>query len=162
MNIQTVFAVIAIIAAYAWIRYRQQKAEQAEQERAIFDSARLQGEIYALYRSAQELERLDRLIIDLRLCKPDELHRAFNISWSSSDGEQNLDFMASGSDANTESLMQLATSQRETVNEEIMQRICDIYSRAQEYAFFTEYNRERNAENCAENGDRGSAYASEG
>lgn len=155
--------VIALIVAFIVIReWRLKHAETGTaDETPLFDSARLQREISALYHASQELESVDRMILDLRLCKPSELHKAFRISWSSCDGNQSLDFMAAGDDATTAGMMKLASERREAVNADILERITDLYSRAQELSVYTAYNRERNAENCAENDDRGSAYASE-
>lgn len=144
MNIQTICAVMGIILFYAVMKHRQQKTEQAEQERAIFDSAKLQGEISALYRASQELEQLDEMIIDLRLCKPDELHKAFRINWQGSTGkERSLDFMSTGSNSNTAHMIQLAEDQRAEINADIQARIADLYARAQECSFFDAYHAQK-------------------
>lgn len=153
MNIQTVFAVLAIIAAYAWIKHRQRQAEQAEQEQAAFDSARLQGEISALYRASQELEQLDEMIIDLRLCKPDELHKAFRIEWQGSTKAHSLDFMSTGANTNTAHMIALAEDQREQVNADIQARIADLYARAQERRFFDAYHAQK-LERSYQNGEQ--------
>jgi hypothetical protein len=146
MMIRTIIACFVILAAYTAIRQRQHERESEETEEAprLFDSARLQGEIYALYRSAQELEKLDQLIIDLRLCKPDELHKAFRIQWQGSTGqERELDFMSTGDNANTAHMIELAEDQREKLNSEIQERIADLYARAQELDFLTDYAEEK-------------------
>lgn len=142
MNMQTVCAVIAIICAYAIIRHRQRRA--AEQQQAFFDSARLQSEVNELHRCMNELEQLDAMIIDLRLCKPDELHKAFRVEWQGSTGQRHaLDFMSTGANGNTRHMIELAESQRAELNEEIQARIFDLYTRAQSMDFYSCYDAER-------------------
>lgn len=161
MNIQTVFAVVAIIAVYCWIRYRQRHAQQ-EQEQAFFDSARLQGEVNALHRCMQELEQLDEMLIDLRLCKPDELHKAFRIQWQGSTGKEHaLDFMSTGANGNTLHMIELAECQRAELNAEIQERIADLYARAQSMDFYSSYDDERSERsyiNGEQNGTAGECY----
>lgn len=143
MNIQTVIACIVIIAVYLWIKHKRQQAEQ-EPEQTFFDSARLQNEVNALHRCMQELEQLDAMLIDLRLCKPDELHKAFRVQWQGSTGKEHaLDFMSTGANGNTRHMIELAESQRDELNEEIQARIVDLYTRAQCMEFYSGYDAER-------------------
>ena len=151
MNGNTVIALLVIAAVIALRElYRKYQAAKEDEQTELFDSARLQGEIYALYHAAQELERLDTMLIDLRLCKPSELHRNFRISWDSATGSHDLDFMSDGQNANTANLIAIATDQREAVNEDIQQRIIDIYSKAQSLDFMTVYSSERSAQSSAQ------------
>ena len=136
MNAQTIIAVLALIALCVWIDYR--KRHRQEPEQPFFDSARLQSEIAALYHASQELETLDSMIIDLRLCKPDELHRAFRIQWQGSTKEHSFDFMSTGANSNTAHMIELAEDQREQLNADIQSRIIDLYARAQEMEFYTQ------------------------
>lgn len=150
MNLQTVVAVVAIIAAYLYFRHKQKQADTDDQSAELFDSARLQREIMELARCAKELEQLDNMLIDLRLCRPDELHRNFRVQWCSSTGDHALDFMSDGQNANTANLIAIATDQREAVNEQIQQRIIDLYEKAQSLDFYSEYNAERHAQSSAQ------------
>lgn len=142
MNTQTIIAVLALIALCIWIDYRKRhRAEEPEQ--VFFDSARLQNEIAALYRASQELETLDSMIIDLRLCKPEELHRAFRVQWQGSTKEHSFDFMSTGANTNTAHMIQLAEDQRAEINADIQARIADLYARAQECRFFDAYHAQK-------------------
>lgn len=150
MNIQTVVVVVVIIAAML-IREHRRKQSEADDEQRLFDSARLQGEIESLYHAAQQLQQLDQMIIDLRLCKPDELHKAFRIEWQGSTKSHSFDFFSTGANTNTAHLIELAEDQREEVNAEIQERIIDLYSRAQEFDFMESYSRERSEQNGEQN-----------
>ena len=135
----------------------QRRAEQEEQETRLFDSAKLQNEIFALYRDSQELERLDSMIVDIRLCKPDELHKAFRIQWEGSTGTKSIDFMTTGDNSNTAHMIQLAEDQRAQLNADIQARIFDLYARAQEMTIYAGC-REHNGEHSDSSGQaRGSA-----
>lgn len=157
MNIQTVFAVLAIVGFYIWFRRKQQAAQDPEQP--FFDSARLQNEVNSLHRCMQELEQLDEMIIDLRLCKPDEMHRAFRINWQGSTGKEHaLDFMSTGANGNTLHMIELAEDRREELNAEIQARIIDLYSRAQSMEFCSRYDaesQERSYQNGEQNNPKG-------
>lgn len=157
MNIQTVIAIAAIIVFYLVARHRQQ-AQQAEQP--FFDSARLQNEVNALHRCMQELEQLDEMLVDLRLCKPDELHKSFRIQWQGSTGKEHaLDFMSTGANSNTVHMIELAESQREALNEEIQARIADLYARAQCMDFYSSYDAVRRETNSEQNNAAGEQIA---
>ena len=136
MNAQTIITVIILLAVIVWIDHRKRHPQQ-EPEQPFFDSARLQREIASLYHASQELESLDQMIIDLRLCKPDELHKAFRIEWQGSTKSHSLDFMSTGMNANTAHMIALAEDRREELNADIQSRIADLYSRAQEMEFYT-------------------------
>ena len=141
MNVQTVIAVLCLICLAVIIRYKQRAARE---QQPFFDSARLQGEVNELHRCMNELEQLDAMIIDLRLCKPDELHKAFRIQWQGSTGREHaLDFMSTGANGNTRHMIALAESQREELNEEIQSRIVDLYTRAQSMEMYSLYDAER-------------------
>lgn len=157
MNIQTIIAAALIIAGFLWIRHRQRQCvEDPEQEKPFFDSARLQNEVNALHRCMQELEQLDAMLVDLRLCKPDELHRAFRVEWQGTTGQKHaLDFMSTGDNSNTAHMIELAESQRDALNTEIQARIVDLYARAQSMDFYTRYDAERSYANGDTNGAAG-------
>ena len=146
MNAQTVIAVLALIAVIVWIDYRKRHPKQ-EPEQVFFDSAKLQSEIAALYHASQELETLDSMIIDLRLCKPEELHRAFRVEWQGSTKMHSFDFMSTGGNSNTQHMIELAEDQREQLNADIQCRIADLYSRAQEMELYTECSYQNGEQN---------------
>lgn len=159
MNLQTIIAVIGIIAFYLWARSKTPDAGAEDPEQPFFDSARLQNEVNSLHRCMQELEQLDEMIIDLRLCKPDEMHRAFRINWQGSTGKEHaLDFMSTGANGNTLHMIELAEDRREELNAEIQARIIDLYSRAQSMEFCSRYDAEspeRSYQNSEQNNPKG-------
>lgn len=162
MNLQTIIAVIGIIAFYLWARSKTPDAGAEDPEQPFFDSARLQNEVNSLHRCMQELEQLDEMIIDLRLCKPEELHRAFRVNWHGSTGkEHTLDFMSTGGNGNTLHMIELAEGRRDELNEEIQERIVDLYTRAQSMEFYSRYDAEsteRSYQNSEQNDAKGECF----
>ena len=132
MNAETELAIILIIfwvfAFYFGYRlFHRDEPEEIE----MIDSLRLHREVQELATKMNELEALDNMIIDLRLCKPAEVMRAFRMEWQGAAGiEHKFDFMADGQSASSEHLMELAIEERAELNQEIAERIYDLYTRA--------------------------------
>lgn len=104
------------------------KSEE-DQESKTVDSIRMQKEVHELNEKMHELEALDNMMIDLRLCKPAEVMRAFRMEWQGTDGiDRKFDFLADGQSASSTHLLELAAAEREQLNAEIMQRIFDLYA----------------------------------
>ena len=155
MNAQTIFAVLAIIAFYAIARARQRRAD-AEAEADLFDSARLQREINALHKASEQLAECDRMLIDLRLCKPGELHRAFRMQWQSqTGGAHSIDFLADGDSQTARKLIDWTEARRAEINADIQARIVDLYARAQSLDFYSDYDAERGETYSEQNGAEG-------
>lgn len=126
--ILTFYAVIIFIVIA--LKRKNQDADE-EQEEYGFDSANLAKEVEAIAKKMRELEQLDEMIIDLRLCKPAEVQRAFRMEWMGAAGKNHsFDFMADGENASTEYLLELAIAQREELNADIKARIFDLYAKA--------------------------------
>lgn len=97
----------------------------------LIDSAALIAEIERLHRRAQELAQLDDMIIDIRLCDPERVQRAFRVSWQSTSGtDHEYDVIADGQTVGTASLLEMAAAERADLNAEIIQLIFDLYARA--------------------------------
>ena len=132
MNSMTMLVLCCIaidfsIAYFIYTRFFREEPEQID----FYDSLRLQREVHELAAKMEQLEALDNMIIDLRLCKPAEVMRAFRMEWQGTDGTNHaFDFMADGQSASSEHLMELAMQERSELNEEIAQRIYDLYMRA--------------------------------
>lgn len=126
---QAILLVAGYIALAVWLRNKQQS--KGDEESAMFDSALLAKEVEALSRKMQKLQQLDEMIIDLRLCKPAEVQRAFRMEWMGAAGKNHsFDFMADGSNLSTQHLLELAIAQREELNADIKARIFDLYAKA--------------------------------
>lgn len=129
MQLSVLLIVFQIVAVYFGYRAFCKRKEPDDID--FFDSLRLQREVQELNSKMNELEALDNMIIDLRLCKPAEVMRAFRMEWQGAAGiEHKFDFMADGQNASSEYLMELAIEERAALNQEIAQRIYDLYSRA--------------------------------
>lgn len=116
--------------AYRTITRRADDDEEPE-ELPTYDTAQMEGEVNALYDEMRKLRELDEMMIDLRLCSPDEMQRGFRIEWQSVGGQNHrFDFLADGASESTEHLMQLAQAERDAVNDAITRRINVLYYRA--------------------------------
>lgn len=127
--------VLDVIIIYIIAKKRTKKEEEVD----FFDSLRLQREVQELASRMNDLEALDNMIIDLRLCKPAEVLRAFRMEWQGAGGQEHkFDFLADGQNASSEYLMELAIQERDELNTEIAQRIYDLYTRASRLSFYDE------------------------
>ena len=110
-------------------RQPEPEEDEPEEELPEFDALRMQQEVTALHSRMRELEKLDKLIIDLRLCRPSEAVRAFHLEWMSTSGAENqLDLLADGENALTKQLIITAEAHRVEMNREVIQRIYDLYT----------------------------------
>lgn len=127
-------AIDAAIAYFVYTRFFRKSDDPEEID--FFDSLRLQREVQELAAKMSQLEALDNMIIDLRLCKPAEVLRAFRMEWQGAGGTSHaFDFMADGQSASSEYLMELAIEERSELNAEIAERIFDLYTRASKLSF---------------------------
>ena len=116
MNVQTVIAVIAIIAAFV-IYSRHRRSEQPQE----YDAAELHDAIKALYALSEQLENADSMLADLNACNPRELLRSFRANWCGIDGKRRtIDLLATGKNQTTKGLMTAAQEQRDQINTEII------------------------------------------
>lgn len=121
---------LAIDIAIGRVIYKMLNPKSEEdQESKTVDSIRMQKEVHELNEKMHELEALENMMIDLRLCKPTEVIRAFRMEWQGTDGiDRKFDFIADGQSASSNHLLELASAEREQLNSEIMQRIYDLYA----------------------------------
>lgn len=122
---------LAVAGYIAFAIYLRRKGcdEYEEEEPQYFDTSGLKAEVEALARAMQELEALDSLLIDLRMCKPEEAMRAFRMQWQSVSGKNfAFDFFADGRNATTQHMLGLVQDERDALNQEIIQRVYDLYN----------------------------------
>lgn len=113
-----------------WLLRRNGEPEEDE-EQEFFDSIMLQKEVEALHKKMQKLREYDEMIIDLRLCRPSAVQRAFRMEWMSAAGiNHDLTIMADGENPSTHYMLEMAIEEREELNREIQARIFDLYQRA--------------------------------
>ena len=122
MNVQTVIACIAIVAAAAfYIRRRRSRSGDN------YDAAQLSEAIETLAQLSEELANVDSLLTDLRACNPFKLLRFFRAQWCGIDGKQRrINFLTDGRNGQTAGLKQAAQEQRDRLNAEIIALIREI------------------------------------
>lgn len=112
------------------IRYKE-KGETEQETTGGFDGELLRQEITRLYDLSQEMQQVDEMLIDLRVCKPAEAEKYFRVDWMSASGENRaLDFIADGENLTTEKLTEIAMERRDELNQKIADAICDLYQAA--------------------------------
>lgn len=140
MSAKTILVLICLaidIAIGRFVYKMLNPKSEEDQEVTPVDSIRMQKEVHELNEKMHELEALDNMIIDLRLCKPAEMMRAFRMEWQGTDGiDRKFDFMADGQNASSTHLLELAAAEREQLNSEIMQRIHDLYAIATHLTYY--------------------------
>lgn len=125
-------ALLLILMIWLLVIIRYKEKGEAEQERTGgFDGELLRKDIARLYDLSQEMEQVDEMLIDLRVCKPAEAEKYFRVDWMSASGENRaLDFIADGENLTTEKLTEIAMERRDELNQAIADAICDIYQAA--------------------------------
>lgn len=145
MQVLTALMSLAIyIALGLWIAQRDRVYYEEEEEPELFDSIRLEAEVEALHKQMRKLREYDEMIIDLRLCKPEAVQRAFRMEWMSAAGVSHaLDVWADGENPSTQYMLHMAIEERAALNADIQARIRDIYIRACMEDFHAEIEREK-------------------
>jgi hypothetical protein len=125
-------ALLLILMIWVLAIIRKKENEEIEQETTGgFDGELLRQEIARLYDLSQEMEQVDEMLIDLRVCKPAEAEKYFRVDWMSTAGEnRTLDFIADGENLTTEKLTEIAMERRDELNQAIADAICDLYQAA--------------------------------
>lgn len=140
MSAKTILVLICLAIDFAIGRfiYKMLNPKSEEDQEIIpVDSIRMQKEVHELNDKMHELEALENMMIDLRLCKPAEVIRAFRMEWQGTDGiDRKFDFFADGQNESSTHLLELAAAEREHLNSEIMQRICDLYANATHLTYY--------------------------
>lgn len=112
------------------IRYKE-KGEAEQETTGGFDGELLRNDIAKLYDLSQEMEQVDEMLIDLKVCRPAEAEKYFRVDWMSTAGEnRTLDFIADGENLTTEKLTEIAMERRDELNQKIADAICDLYQAA--------------------------------
>lgn len=125
-------ALLLILMIWLLAVIRKKENEEIEQETTGgFDGELLRQEIARLYDLSQEMQQVDEMLIDLRVCKPAEAEKYFRVDWMSTAGEnRTLDFIADGENLTTEKLTEIAMERRDELNQAIADAICDLYQAA--------------------------------
>lgn len=125
-------ALLLILMIWVLAIIRKKENEEVEQETTGgFDGELLRQEIARLYDLSQEMQQVDEMLIDLKVCRPAEAEKYFRVDWMSASGENRaLDFIADGENLTTEKLTEIAMERRDELNQEIADAICDLYQAA--------------------------------
>lgn len=128
------FAAVILLAIVAILIYRlysifAYRTEEPENE--PIDCGELQKDVAELHSMMQRLAELDSAILELKLCRPAEQMRSFRVEWQSVSGTDHVvDFMADGESESSESFKLWAVNERIRLNQDITQRIYDLYAKA--------------------------------
>lgn len=125
-------ALLIILMIWLLVIIKAKEKEEVEQESTGgFDGELLRQEIARLYDLSQEMQQVDEMLIDLKVCRPAEAEKFFRVDWLSSSGENRaIDFLADGENITTEKLTEIAIERRDELNQKIADAICDLYQAA--------------------------------
>lgn len=128
------FAAVILLAIVAILIYRLYSIfayRNEEPENEPIDCGELQKDVAELHSMMQRLAELDSAILELKLCRPAEQMRSFRVEWQSVSGTDHVvDFMADGESESSESFKLWAVNERIRLNQDIAQRIYDLYTKA--------------------------------
>ena len=133
MNVDySIALILLVLIGYLIYRlYLKFGRSEEEPEHDLIDCRDLQQDVEELHNMMKRLAELDSAIIELRLCRPAEQMRSFRVEWQSVSGANHaVDFMADGESESSESFKLWAVNERIRLNEEISQRIYDLYCKA--------------------------------
>lgn len=123
---------LAILAFYvavgAGIYALLKRKKKDKPQEFHFDVAQVREMVEELAQIMGELQDLDDMLLDLKLCKPGENHRAFRLDWQTNSGkDKTLDMFADGQNVDTKNLYRLAAQRRAELNADILASIEDLY-----------------------------------
>lgn len=131
VDMEGALLLILIIWLLVIIKGKEKEIEQEQETTGGFDGELLRQEIARLYDLSQEMQQVDEMLIDLKVCRPAEAEKYFRVDWMSASGENRaLDFIADGENLTTEKLTEIAMERRDILNQAIADKICDLYQAA--------------------------------
>lgn len=126
----TAFCILYLILI-AYLAYKVvQKIRTGDEacQEDIADTSVLADQVKLLNEKMLELEAVDNMIIDIRLCVPGEYARSFRVEWLSDSGNnKSVDFLTDGSNVSSDYLLEMALSKRNELNQEIQKLIEILY-----------------------------------
>lgn len=111
-------------AKWAIAEYRDTpEQEQQEEEAEKAEIYLLKEKIKAMYRTVEQIEKVENLMTDIETCEPNTLIRNFQLNWN---GKQKYDFFADGDSDTTDRLHDLAETEYERLCSSLLEQIADL------------------------------------
>lgn len=76
---------------------------------------------------AERIQILERMIVDIEMTDPDELHTAFRTTWESGGKNRAYDFWSDGISGTSADMLTLATRERDRLRASLLEEIDRLY-----------------------------------
>lgn len=121
-----ILAISAMLIHNALAAERYEPEEEETEPDCSYDD--LGDKIEEIYATKCRMDELEQMMTDLQSCDPERLQKSFRCGWQTVAGQDiEHDFWVSGSDRNTEILMELASGELHELRCSLLEQIENLY-----------------------------------
>lgn len=124
--------------------YHTFKPQPARTTPTVFESRQLQKLCREIGKAQARLDELNRMLIDIDLCSPDELVKSFRCAWESGGMNRQYDFFVDGCSPTSEDMRRMVSAEAARVERQIIDladQIARVRCYSNSYANYTQYSR---------------------
>lgn len=100
--------------------YHTFKPQPARTTPTVFESRQLQKLCREIGKAQARLDELNRMLIDIDLCSPDELVKSFRCAWESGGMNRQYDFFVDGCSPTSEDMRRMVSAEAARVERQIV------------------------------------------
>lgn len=100
--------------------YHTFKPKPARATPTVFESRQLQKLCREIGKAQARLDELNRMLIDIDLCSPDELVKSFRCAWESGGMNRQYDFFVDGCSPTSEDMRRMVSAEAARVERQIV------------------------------------------
>ena len=100
--------------------YHTFKPRPAQTMPTVFESRQLQKLCREIGKAQARLDELNRMLIDIDLCSPDELVKSFRCAWESGGMNRQYDFFVDGCSPTSEDMRRMVSAEAARVERQIV------------------------------------------
>lgn len=108
------------VGASIWTIYHTFKPRPAQTMPTVFESRQLQKLCREIGKAQARLDELNRMLIDIDLCSPDELVKSFRCAWESGGMNRQYDFFVDGCSPTSEDMRRMVSAEAARVERQIV------------------------------------------
>lgn len=124
--------------------YHTFKPRPARTTPTVFESRQLQKLCREIGKAQARLDELNRMLIDIDLCSPDELVKSFRCAWESGGMNRQYDFFVDGCSPTSEDMRRMVSAEAARVEQQIVDladQIARVRCYSNSYANHPQYSR---------------------
>lgn len=124
--------------------YHTFKPQPARTTPTAFESRQLQKLCREIGKAQARLDELNRMLIDIDLCSPDELVKSFRCAWESGGMNRQYDFFVDGCSPTSEDMRRMVSAEAARVERQIIDladQIVRVRCYSNCYANYPQYSR---------------------